>query len=247
MDISILYEDDDLLVINKPAGVVVNRADTVHNETIQDWMESKSKVKSPASPAGRQKSKVETESDFLKRSGIVHRLDKDTSGCLILAKNEESFTALQKQFYDRLTQKVYTALVHGEVVPAIGSVIAPVGRLPWNRQRFGVYPGGREAQTDYRVEHIYSHDDQKYSLLTFFPKSGRTHQLRAHAKYMNHPIVADPWYSGEKTTRSDNLWCPRLFLHAAKITFTQPQTGKQITVEAPLPEDLEKALQVLRK
>lgn len=251
MDISILYEDDDVLVINKPHGVVVNRADTVQGETIQEWMEEKLEIRNPASPARLAKwagrSKFEnSQSNFVARGGVVHRLDKDTSGCLLLAKNEQSFLTLQKQFHDRVIEKVYTALVHGEVVPVTGSVRAPVGRLPWNRQRFGVYPGGREAQTDYRVEQVFSYGGGIYSLLSFFPKSGRTHQLRAHAKYMGHPIVADPWYTGEKTTRSDSTWCPRLFLHAAKITFAQPTTGKPITVEAPLPEELKKALEQLR-
>ncbi len=235
MEITILYQDDDLVVINKPAGVVVNRADSVQVETIQDWAEQELRIKS-------QELGINTEGDFYKRSGIVHRLDKDTSGCLILAKNEPAFLALQKQFHDRLTQKTYVALVHGAVSPETGSINAPIGRLPWNKQRFGVYPGGREAQTDYRVDHIYKHEGEDYSLLSFFPKSGRTHQLRAHAKHINHTIVADPWYAGERTTRSDSVWCPRLFLHAAKIVFLHPITGEEIVVEAELPMDLKTVL-----
>ncbi len=245
MQIPILYEDDVLLVINKPPGLVVNRADSVVGETLQDWIEKKFSILNSSFENTQDRQFSNEEKDFYKRAGIVHRLDKDTSGCLLIAKNEETFLALQTQFHDRVVSKTYQALVHGRVMPSEGMVNAPVGRLPWNRSRFGVFPEGRPAETQYRVISYYQKDGEEFSLLNFFPKTGRTHQIRVHAKYMEHPLVADMFYAGEKIAKNDLIWCPRIFLHAATLIFVHPKTGKQMTVEAPIPEDLEKALESL--
>ena len=227
----ILYEDDDVLVINKPTGMVVNRAVSVRSETVQDWVESK--VKS-------QKSKVKSayEKVFYDRSGIAHRLDKDTSGCLLIAKNPTALTNLLYQFKTRSIQKEYTALVYGSVVPQSGTVRAPIGRLPWRRGLFGVMAGGKEAQTDYHVERILTYNNEPYSLVSALPKTGRTHQIRVHLQYINHPIVGDVFYSGKKRCRKARLWCPRLFLHASRIAFIHPVKNKQIQVVCSLPEEL---------
>ncbi len=236
MDIKIIYEDSDLLVIDKPSGITVNRSDTTKNEeTVQDW-------------AGKQFTidhlslAIDREGDFYNRGGIVHRLDKETSGILLIAKNPASFLNLQNQFKERKVEKVYLALVHGEVKPKEGEINVPVGRLSFNRKRFGIVAGGREAVTKYKVLSIkyYVSDGKKeqLSLLELYPKTGRTHQIRVHLKYFGHPVFSDPLYGGRKTARKDRQIFPRLFLHASEISFLHPKTGKEVSFESDLPEDL---------
>lgn len=239
MKISILFENDDLLVIDKPFGLVVNNADTVTGETVQDWMKKNYEFRIM---------NYELNKDFYDRNGIVHRLDKETSGCLIIAKNPESFIALQSFFKDRLVKKTYLALVHGIVVSKQGSINVPIARLPWNRERFGVVPGGKEALTEFEVEKYYTDSTKakKFTLLQLFPKTGRTHQIRVHLKYLGYPIVGDYLYAGRKQQASDRKWCSRVFLHAQKIVFPYPKNSdKTISVESPLPEDLNSILNQL--
>ena len=121
----------------------------------------------------------------------------------------------------------------------------PVGRLPWNRERFGVLPGGRTAETDYEVISYYKNDKDTFSLVDVSPKTGRTHQIRIHMKYLGYPLVADDFYAGRKTSREDKTWCPRLFLHAKSISFAHPRTNKKLSFQANLPNDLGKVLQKL--
>ena len=237
----VIFEDDSLLVIDKPSGLVVNRADSVKEITIQDWIEE-------------TYGKFEGDSDFAKRNGIAHRIDKETSGILLASKTEESFIELLRQFKEREVTKTYLALVHGEVKSQTGTIDAPVGRLPWNRERFGVLAGGREATTGYKVTQLFNKtSDLKkgpkeiYSLVEFYPKTGRTHQIRVHAKYIHHPLVGDTFYAGRKTSRNDRSWCPRLFLHAAKIEFTHPETKQRVQFESKLPQDLKNALEKLKE
>lgn len=226
----VIYQDDDLLVLDKPSGWVVNDADTTKNlQTLQTWL--KDNFDFPIS------------SSIEMRSGIVHRLDKDTSGVLLVAKTSEMFSYLQSQFKERKVEKTYVALVHGEVEPTRGEIDAPTGRLPWNRKRFGVLPGGREAKTQYKVVRSYDREGEKYSLLELHPKTGRTHQIRVHLKYIKYPIVTDKAYVGRKNWRHDIKWCPRLFLHAGKITFQQ--NGKKLSFESKLPDDLQNVLKTL--
>lgn len=244
MNLSVLFEDDDLLVIDKPSGVVVNRAQSIKEPTIQDWMDATYHIQQISSIAIDQA----IIDEFKSRSGVVHRLDKETSGVLLLSKNPSSFSALKAQFKDRTVKKSYSALVHGEVVPKDGEVNAPVGRLPWNRMRFGVFPDGREAHTRYHVDCHYT-DDKKnaYSLLTAYPTTGRTHQIRVHLQYIRHPIVSDLLYGGRKQARDDRVWCRRLFLHAQTLQFMQPMTGKKITITSPLPEHLSQILSSFKR
>lgn len=233
----IVYQDDDLLVIEKPAGIIVNRSETVKEETIQDWVETKIKMVDE---------KIEKKSDFLKRSGIVHRLDKETSGLLIIAKNENTFIELQRQFKERKVEKRYLALVHGEVKPKEGKIEASLTRNPFDRKKFGVFLGGKEAVTEYRVLRYYETNIQKekryFTLVEVFPKTGRTHQIRVHFKYIGYPVVGDEVYAGRKTARFDRKWCPRLFLHAYYLKFVQPETKKEIALEINLPDDLKTIL-----
>lgn len=239
MQIPIIYEDNDLLIIDKPAGMTVNRAETTRGEiTIQDWAEEKLKI-------GSVKSENAEEADFYKRGGIVHRLDKETSGILIIAKNPQAFTRLQMQFKDRVVEKTYLALAHGKVIPDYGEINVPVGRLPWNRERFGIIPGGRESITKYTVKGFYNlgSSAEVLSLLELHPKSGRTHQIRVHLKYLGYPIFSDYLYAGRKTARRDRKILPRVFLHAAKISFQHPVTDSVLSFESPLPKELQNILQ----
>jgi 23S rRNA pseudouridine1911/1915/1917 synthase len=224
----ICYEDNDILVINKPAGFVVNLSKTVRGKTIQDLVAHYLSV--PGLGIGG-------------RSGIVHRLDKDTSGILLIAKNDMAFVSLQSQFKDRIIQKEYITLVHGFVLPPNGKIIAPIARNPFNRERFGVFPGGRDAQTVYEVICFYEYGDNRFSLLRIWPLSGRTHQIRVHLKYLGYPVVGDLLYAGRKKVKEDMTFCPRLFLHALKITFIHPKTKKKITLEASLPNELTRILE----
>lgn len=232
MDPKIIFEDETLLVIDKPSGWITNEADTTTNQpVVQTWL--------------RKTFSYPVVNSSIFRSGIVHRLDKETSGILLVAKTKESFEELQRQFKSREVQKTYTALVHGEVVSKKGEIIAPVGRLPWRRDRFGVLPGGREAVTLYEVVSSYQLDSEKLDLLELKPKTGRTHQIRIHLKYLGHPIVADEFYAGRKTARNDRKWCPRLFLHASKISFTHPKDGNVVEFSSNLSSDLKSALDAL--
>jgi 23S rRNA pseudouridine1911/1915/1917 synthase len=250
MDISIIFEDDSLLVVDKPAGVTVNRAETTKNEeTIQDWSEKYLGItyKEVTSKFGDKDWNPEDE--FYKRGGIVHRLDKETSGVLIIAKTPEALVTLQRQFREREVKKTYRALSHGVIKPEEGEITAPVGRLPWNRNRFGILPGGRESKTLYTVLSYYQvpGSKEKVSYVELYPQSGRTHQIRVHLKFINHPIFADFLYAGRKTARSDRKLVSRVFLHAAKISFTHPVTEKSVSYEAPLTEELAIFLSSLEK
>ncbi|HWY78992.1 MAG TPA: RluA family pseudouridine synthase [Candidatus Sulfotelmatobacter sp.] len=250
MNIATIFEDESLAVVNKPAGVTVNRAETTKNEeTVQDWTEKQFGIpyKETNTKFGDEEWKPEDE--FYKRGGIVHRLDKETSGVLLVAKTPQAFVDLQKQFRERTVKKVYTALAHGSIIPKVGEVHVPVGRLPWNRNRFGVLPGGRESKTLYTVLDYFlvPHTKEKVSLVELYPQSGRTHQIRVHLQYLNHPIFADFLYAGRKTARADRQLVSRVFLHAAKISFLHPVTGKHVSYEAPLAIELEQFLQKLEK
>jgi len=232
-NLQILFKNDDLIVINKPSGVTVNRSDTTSGNTLQDLVEKDFEID------------INEEPEFIDRSGIVHRLDKETSGALIVARNSTAFRALQAQFKERTTEKEYIALAHGKISPAEGEINVPVGRLPWNRKRFGVLAGGREALTGYIVEEEYKLGDEVLSLVRLFPKTGRTHQIRVHLKHINHPIFSDELYAGRKTARDDRKYLERVFLHAHKISFNDPTSLERIEIQAPLSEELEQLLEKL--
>ncbi len=239
-----------VVIVNKPAGVTVNRAETTKNETtVQDWSEKYLTITYKDTNTKYGDEGWKPEDDFYKRGGIVHRLDKETSGVLIIAKTPEAFVNLQEQFRERTVKKTYLALAHGAIKPAEGEISVPVGRLPWNRNRFGILPGGRESKTLYKVlsnyEMLKSHD--QLSLVELYPQSGRTHQIRVHLKYINHPIFADFLYAGRKTARADRKLVSRVFLHAAKISFSHPVTEEHVMYEAPLPTELETFLKSLKK
>lgn len=233
IDPQIIFEDESILIINKPSGWVVNNAKTVKNTpTIQTWV--------------RETQDFEISNSDEYRSGIVHRLDKETSGVLILAKKKKAFENIQKQFKTRKVKKTYIALLHDKLVPGKGEINVPVGRLPWRKDRFGVLAGGRQSQTSYKViKYLENNKNDVYSLTEFYPKTGRTHQIRIHSKHLHHPIVSDEFYAGRKRSRSDRQWCPRMFLHAYKINFLHPETRARVEYKAELHEDLQKSLEKL--
>lgn len=271
MDIPIVFKDASLIVIDKPSGIVVNRSDTSNMETIQDWAETKYQIRQPADQKERSDKDTsdgvrsdtceveELESNFYNRAGIVHRLDKETSGLLIIAKNPQVFEDLQLQFKERKVTKKYITLVHGKVSPKEGEIRASVGRLPWNRERFGVLPGGREATTSYKVVSYYNSPNSPsylkrglggvnaYSLLEVTPHTGRTHQIRIHLKYLGHPVVSDRFYAGRKTAKKDVKFCPRLFLHATYLKFVNPGSKESLELKSDLPDDLKSVLDRISK
>lgn len=230
-DPQIVSEQERYYVLNKPAGYVVNDSLTAHgNFTLQDWVS--------------RNLNTEISADDQKRNGIVHRLDKETSGMILVAKDYQAMLELQKLFANSTVTKVYKCLVHGKMISS-ELVSAPIGRLPKNRTKFGVVSGGRDAATEFTPLSDYVHDGWDYTLIEARPKTGRTHQIRVHALHIKHPVVSDPKYLGDKAYKSDLTFCPRLFLHAALISFVDPFTNSPVTFESSLPSDLSGALERL--
>lgn len=223
--LDVLYEDADLLVINKPAGMVVHPAAGNWHGTLVNAL----LYHCPSLAGG----------DGAPRPGIVHRLDKDTSGVILVAKNDAVRQALQAQFKARTVHKTYLALVHGWPAPERGQIDAPIGRDPRHRQRMAVVSAdqGRPATTLYEVIAHYRGRvrAETYALTACRPLTGRTHQIRVHLASIRHPIVGDELYGGR---RKPALGCPRQFLHAERIRFRLPDAGAEMECVAPLPGDL---------
>ena len=279
MKIKIIFEDQDLWVINKPPGLVVNRAETVKSPTLQDWLEEQLP---PLVEFEKQKSSwaelVPTDFDeqygtpleiFKKRLGLVHRLDKDTSGVMVLAKNPGALVNLLQQFKQRQTEKRYLCLAHGKFRVPRGNIRAPLGRANYNRQKMAVGPSGKKATTLYEVTKFYptfkstvikekfNKQQQRrlsiyqgFSLVNCWPKTGRTHQVRVHLKHWRHPLVGDEKYAGKKRAKLDLIWCPRQFLHAAELSFNHPRQQKNqkpsVSFEAELTTDLQAVVELLK-
>ena len=252
MNIPVIYADDYLMVVNKPAGLVVESALSVREKTLTDYLQK----------------------DFgitLLRGGLVHRLDKDTSGIIIVAKTEKALEYLQAQFKNREVKKEYLALVHG-YIKETGRVEGDIGRNPGNREKFTVLEDAKEAVTEYeplenlqftagpqggRLQETFSGFNKiqmrklstahynLFTLLKCFPKTGRTHQIRVHLKHINFPIVSDEKYVGRKMFRLDKRWCDRMFLHAKSLGFYHPVSGEWTEFKSELPEDLKQALEKL--
>lgn len=234
LNIPKIFEDETILVINKPAGVVVNRAESVKDMTLQDWFEAEY----PDTFLNLDKDS-ELDTLFASRSGMVHRLDKDTSGIMIWAKSPEIMSALMLQFKERKVGKTYQALVYDALRPETGSISLPLARSSKNRKNFGVVVGGKLTQTDFQVENYYKNRfGQIYTLVSLFPKTGRTHQLRVVLKHLKHPIVGDHQYVGKKRAKKDKAWCQRQFLHAKALKLTHPVTQTEQSWSADLSQDL---------
>lgn len=220
--LDILYEDEDVLVIHKPAGMVVHPgAGHARGTLIHAVLAHCPDLRGIGG---------------VLRPGLVHRLDKETSGVLVVAKNERAYRFLQAQFKARTVWKVYEALVVGHPPPE-GLIEAPIARDPRYRKRMAVVPTGRPARTRYRVLRTYEGRWGRYARLEVYPETGRTHQIRVHLAYVGHPVVGDSVY-GRRTP----LPCPRLFLHARSLTVRLPSHPNPVTFEAPLPPDLQEVL-----
>ena len=224
MPLSIVYEDSDLLVVDKPAGLTVHPAPGHPSHTLINAILSHV----PRLP----------EADDLQRPGVVHRLDKDASGLMVVAKNKEAQLNLASQFKARSVVKAYLVLVKGHLTPDDGVIEAPIGRDPRNRKRMAVVAQGegREARTDY---HVLKHIGD-YTLLEVRPETGRTHQIRVHLSAIGYPVFGDRVYGA----RSERL--PRLFLHACRLGFRLPSSGEYREFTSNLPPDLERALEELK-
>jgi len=225
LPLEIVYEDDDLLVVNKPAGMVVHVGAGVRSGTLVNALLYHIGTLAPA--AGEL------------RPGIVHRLDRMTSGLVVVAKNDEAHRDLSHQFKSREVHKTYLALVHGRVVADHGEIGEPVGRDPRRRIRMRTAGlGAREAQTRYQVKRRFPH----FTLLEVHPLTGRTHQIRVHLASIGHPVVGDTLYGAPSKLRidgSEEKALERNFLHAAAISFRHPRSGEILKFEATLPGELE--------
>lgn len=223
LPLDVLYEDDDVAVINKQQGISVHPGAGNHNGTLVNALTYRFKNLSSAG------------GDV--RPGIVHRLDKDTSGVLLVAKNDDAHAALTGQLSRREVQKVYLALLEGNLKSDEGEVRTNIGRSPRDRKKMAVLPNGKEAITLYSVVKRYRNN----CLVKFIIKTGRTHQIRVHAQYLGHPVVGDKTYGYAKQRFDLN----GQLLHAYQITFRHPSSGKELTFEAPLPDYFENVLNKL--
>ena len=231
--LDILFEDQLLLVLNKPAGLVVHPAAGHEEHTL---------VNALLHYCGAELSGI----GGVARPGIVHRLDKDTSGCLVIAKNDETHIALSAQFAGRKVKKIYNAIVCGELTRDSGEIRAAIARHPSHRKRMAVCEddSGRAAHTSWRVlERLNSAVLVEAQLHT-----GRTHQVRVHFQFLGHPLAGDEIYGSrqnKKLTELTGYQARRVMLHARELSFVHPRTGESLTFEAPLPEDFREALKFL--
>lgn len=217
--LAIIYQDEDIVVVDKPAGLTVHPAPGHPSGTLVNAL----LTLVPELAASRDNI----------RPGIVHRLDKDTSGLLVVARNERARTDLTRQLKERQVRKTYLALVQGVPQPAQGTIEAPIGRHPRNRKKMAVVAGGREAETKYRVREAMD----RFALLEVEPVTGRTHQIRVHLAAIGHPVVGDAVY-GKRSPLVE-----RQFLHAWRLAFDLPSSGRIVEFESPLPADLRAVLE----
>jgi len=229
-DLVKIYEDEDILVLDKPSGLVVNRSVTSKSETLQDILEKEYSFES---------SEVSDEllDDFSERSGIVHRLDKDTSGVLVVAKNKHSFNKLISQFKERKAIKVYLGVLCGKIDDEIIEVDAPLKRNPKSPLKFAVVEGGKDAFTRFEKVKDANLDGKDYTLMKIFPKTGRTHQIRVHSAAMGHPIAGDSIYCSIVLLETSKNYFGRLMLHAEKLAFYHPKTDLFMEFVSQVPSE----------
>lgn len=243
MDIKIIYEDSDVLVIDKPAGLIVHEDGITTEETVVDWFLKKCPDAKGVGEEGKSSKGV-----VLERSGIVHRLDRDTSGVLILAKTAEAFVHLKAQFHDRLVKKEYRAFVYGPVREPWGTIDRPIGRSTRDFRLRSAERGSkglrRDAVTDWELIGTGRFQNEHFSYLKLSPKTGRTHQLRVHLKAIGKPIVQDALYAAHLIADSNNLALSRLALHAHHLEVTLPN-GERERFMAPVPLEFDVAAERL--
>jgi 23S rRNA pseudouridine1911/1915/1917 synthase len=246
IDLNIFYEDDDIMVVNKPAGLVVHPGSGNYTGTLLNGVAWYMQQKDPA-----------INETVLPRYGLVHRIDKNTSGLLLMAKNSKAMTGLAKQFYDHSVKRKYIALVWGDLKNNEGTINAHVGRNLRFRKLFEAYPEGdhgKEAITHYTVLERFNY----VTLVECVLETGRTHQIRVHMKYIGHPLFNDDTYGGDKIVKGtvfakyrqfvDNCFdiCPRQALHAKTLGFIHPITKKEMFFETELPDDMKQVIEKWR-
>lgn len=247
MELNIVYEDTDLMIINKPAGMVVHPGSGNYSGTLLNGVSFYLQQQNPA-----------ISEDVLPRFGLVHRIDKNTSGLLVLAKTDKAMRHLAKQFFDHTISRKYVALVWGDMENDSGTIVAHVGRNLRFRKLFEAYPEGdhgKEAITHYKVLERFGY----VTLVQCILETGRTHQIRVHMKYIGHPLFNDDFYGGDKIVKGtvyakykqfvENCFhiCQRQALHAKTLGFVHPTTGEDMFFEAPLPADIEEVIEKWRK
>ncbi len=247
MDLNIVYEDADLMIINKPAGMVVHPGSGNYSGTLLNGVSYYLQQQNPG-----------ISEDVLPRFGLVHRIDKNTSGLLVLAKTDKAMRQLAKQFFDHTVKRQYVALVWGDLKEDAGTVVAHVGRHLRLRKLFEAYPEGdhgKEAITHYKVLERFGYVTMVECVL----ETGRTHQIRVHMKYIGHPLFNDDFYGGDKIVKGtvytkykqfvDNCFqlCRRQALHAKTLGFIHPSTNKEVFYDAALPEDMDLVIEKWRK
>nr|WP_310652273.1 RluA family pseudouridine synthase [Lactobacillus jensenii] len=221
--LDIVYEDNDVIVVNKPQGMVVHPSAGHPNHTLVNALMNHTKELA-ASPEGF-------------RPGIVHRIDKDTSGLLMIAKNTQARESLESQLAHKTNKRVYLAIVHGNFKEASGTIDAPIARNPKERKKMAVVESGKAAVTHFKVLEQYPN----YALVSCQLETGRTHQIRVHMKYIGHPLAGDPLYGPKKTLKGHGQ-----FLHAKILGFKQPKTGQWLEFQVEPPEIFQKRLTYLR-
>lgn len=222
--LEIVYEDDDLAVINKPQGMVVHPSAGHPNGTLVNALLY-------------HLENLSTINDVI-RPGIVHRIDKDTSGLLMVAKNDKAHESLAKQLKDKTSLRKYVALVHGNISHEKGTINAPIGRSKVNRKMQAVMADGKPAVTHFNVLERF----EQFTLVELQLETGRTHQIRVHMQYIGFPLAGDPVYGPRKTLPGNGQ-----YLHAKLLGFTHPSTNKEMIFEAEIPENFRKTLESLRK
>ena len=224
--LKVIYDDEDVIVVDKPAGIAAHPSPGWRDATVIGAVVA----------AGYQ---VAT-SGAAERQGIVHRLDVGTTGLMVIAKNEDSYSHLKQQFRDRTVTKVYHALVQGHMDPSEGTIDAPIDRHPKEDYRFAVVSDGKPSITHYKALEFFP----SVSLLQIELETGRTHQIRVHFSALRHPLVGDLTYGADHTI-ADRLQISRPWLHARELKFTHPGTGAQVEFFSEYPEDLTRSLEIL--
>lgn len=240
MHIEVLYEDDGVVVVDKPSGIVVHEDGRSEGETVVDWLLHRA-------PKARGVGEVGHTPDGipLERSGVVHRLDRDTSGVLVFAKTQDAFMHLKAQFHDRLAKKEYRAFVYGTMKDRWGSIDRAIGRSARDFRLRSAERGAKGLLRPARTEWECLAQGGGYAYLRVEPKTGRTHQIRVHMKSIGHPVVHDVLYAGKSFLMKNSLGFTRLALHAYRLTLTLPQ-GEVRTFEARIPADFARAEALLR-
>lgn len=236
----IIFETEEVLVVDKPAGLVVHGEGSDPSGTLVEWFLGRA-----PEAYGVGEPRIGSDGREVERSGVVHRLDRDTSGVMVLAKKQTAFDLLKSQFQNREIEKEYRALAYGHMKEEWGSINRPIGRSASNWRKRSAERGAkghlREAVTDWEVIKQGEYQEEKFAYLKLLPKTGRMHQLRVHLKAIDHPIVGDRLYAGKRLEQSNNLNLERLALHAHKLSFVLP-AGDFVEFKSDIPIELDQAV-----